>query len=122
MTHIRIALLAFAVALSAPVAVMAQGTTKTATAKAAPETQAQLQKEATIKLADASVTALKEVPGGTTSKQVLARKKGKVVYVFTINVKGKPGSEKVDVDATTGEMVSHTHKAPAAAKTPPADL
>lgn len=118
MTHIRIALLAFAVALSAPVAVMAQATTKTATAKAAPETQAQLQKEATIKLADASVTALKEVPGGTTSKQVLARKKGKVVYAFTINVKGKPGSEKVDIDATSGEMVSHTHKAAAAGKTP----
>jgi uncharacterized membrane protein YkoI len=71
-----------------------------------------LQKEAKIKYVDASATALKEVPGGKVSKHKLDQKKGKVVYAFTIKVAGKAGSDKVDVDATTGEMVSHTHSAP----------
>lgn len=121
MTRVRIALLAFAVVFSIPAAAMAQGTTKPAASTPAPETQAQLQKEAKIKLFDADATARKEVAGGTVSKQELARKKGKLVYAFTIKVKGKSGSEKVDVDATTGEMVSHTHKAATTTKTPPAD-
>ena len=118
MTRLRLAILALALTGGLPAIAAAQKTAKTTTATTPPETQAQLQKEAKITLADASATAMKEVAGGHQTKEVLARKKGKVVYAFTYTVTGKPGSEKVDIDATTGTLVSHTHKDATAAKKP----
>ncbi len=118
MTRLRLAILALALAGGLPAIAAAQKTAKTSAAATPPETQAQLQKEAKISLTAASATALKEVPGGKQTKEELARKKGKVVYAFTLTVAGKPGTEKVDIDATTGTLVSHTHKDATATKKP----
>jgi uncharacterized membrane protein YkoI len=116
MHRIAVVVLAVGLSFATPGSAHAQGTK--AKAKSPPAlTQAQLQEKAKIKESDAEATAIKEVPGGTVSKHMLAEKKGKVVYQFTISVAGKPGSDRVDVDAATGTMLSHTHKAPTTAAT-----
>jgi uncharacterized membrane protein YkoI len=117
-TRLRLAILAVALTGGLPAIAAAQKTAKTAAATPPPETQAQLQQEAKITLATASATALKEVPGGKQTKEELARKKGKVVYAFTLTIAGKPGTEKVDIDASTGALVSHTHKDATSTKKP----
>jgi hypothetical protein len=121
MTKTRIALLGMALALAGPIRATAQGTPPAAPApkamKAAnrkvKETQADLAKEAKISLADATATALKEVPGGKVTENELEREKGKLVYSFDIKVAGKEGIEEVAVDAVTGAVVEKSHESAA---------
>ncbi|MBK7594467.1 MAG: PepSY domain-containing protein [Gemmatimonadetes bacterium] len=70
-------------------------------------------REATVTEADARATALKEVPGGAVQKYELEREGGKLIYSYDITVTGKEGVEEVQIDATTGAMVSHEHETPA---------
>jgi len=75
----------------------------------AAESPAALQAEAKVKPAEARKTALGEVPGKIKSEE-LEREKGKLIYSYDIKVSGKPGIEEVQVDAITGEVVSHEHE------------
>ena len=119
MTRLHRTIVTLALVAGLPAIATAQKASK-ASATKPPETQAQLQKEAKVSLGTASATALKEVPGGHQTKEVLARKKGKVVYVFTYTVAGKTGTDHVDIDASSGALVSHTHKAASTAPKKPA--
>ncbi len=76
------------------------------------ESQAALQKEAKIPLADATATAKKEVPTGKVTAHELEREKGKLIYSFDITIAGKSGIEEVAVDAMTGAMIEHAHETP----------
>lgn len=91
----------------APVAKVAP---KAAAAPAREESQAALQKEATVTLAAATATAMKEVPGGKISAHELEREKEKLIYSFDIKIVGKSGIEEVAVDAVTGAMIEHAHE------------
>ena len=73
------------------------------------ETQAQLRKEAKIRMSAARATALKEVPNGRVQTAQLERENGSLVYSFDIKVPGKAGIEEVNVDAATGSVASHEH-------------
>lgn len=84
---------------------------KTAAPKEA-ESQAALQKEAKISLADATTTAMKAVPTGKVTAHELEREDGKLIYSFEITIAGKKGIEEVNVDAMTGAVVSKEHEDP----------
>jgi uncharacterized membrane protein YkoI len=71
------------------------------------------EQEAKIAEADARVTALNEVPGGTFVSVELERENGKLIYSYDISVAGKEGIEEVAIDAVTGAMLSHEHESPA---------
>lgn len=76
------------------------------------ETQAQLRKEAKVTSTAARATALKEVPNGRVQKSELERENGKLIYSFDVKVPGKSGFEEINVDATTGAVVSKEHETP----------
>ena len=72
--------------------------------------QQTLRKEAKITEAEARKTALASVPGGKVQSHELEREKGRLIYSYEIKVAGKPGVEEVNVDAKTGEVVTHEHE------------
>ena len=123
MNRARTTLLGIAFAVTLPATLLGQvpekvaapkpPTTKVAAAKPKPETQAQLQKAATVSLKDATATALAQVPGGKVTSHELEREKGKLIYSFDIKVAGKSGIEEVAVDAMTGAMIEKVHETPA---------
>ena len=76
------------------------------------ETQAELQKEAKMTMADARAMALKEVPGATIQAGEIEREGGKLIYSFDMKVAGKSGIDEVNIDAMTGKLVSHQHETP----------
>ena len=76
------------------------------------ETQAELQKEAKMTMADARAMALKEVPGSTIQDGEIEREGGKLIYSFDMKVAGKTGIDEVNIDAMTGKLVSHQHETP----------
>lgn len=104
----------------APAAASAQATTQPKAAakpvaKPAPkkeESQAALQKEAKVSLADATATAQKEVPTGKIQSHELEREDGKLIYSFDIKIAGKSGIEEVNIDAMTGAVVAKEHEDP----------
>lgn len=87
-------------------------TTKRHTKVRKAETQAQLQKEATISEATARETALKEVPNGAVKSSELERENGKLIYSYDITVPGKTGVEEVNVNAMDGTVVAKKHETP----------
>ena len=108
----RLAALGLVVVLSAPAALQAQATPATPAQKPKHETQAQLQKEAKITLAEATATALKAAPGARVASHELEREKGKLIYSFDMKVAGKSGIDEVNIDAMTGTVVGKSHESP----------
>jgi len=76
-----------------------------------PETQAQLEKEAKITMAQARAAALKKAPG-TVKSEELEREHGKLIYSFDISTKS--GITEVNVDAMDGRIVAAHHETKAA--------
>ena len=76
------------------------------------ETEAELQKEAKMTMADARAVALKEVPGATIQAGEIEREGGKLIYSFDMKTAGKSGIDEVNIDAMTGKLVSRQHETP----------
>ena len=77
------------------------------------ESQAKLQAEAKISMADATSTALAKVPGGTIKESGLEREKGKLIYSFDIATPGTKDITEVAVDAITGQVIAVDKETPA---------
>jgi uncharacterized membrane protein YkoI len=80
------------------------------------ETQAELQKEAKLSMPDARTMALHTVPGAAIQAGEIEREGGKLIYSFDMKVAGKSGIDEVNIDATSGKLVSNQHETPAAEK------
>ena len=105
------ALVPLALALAASVA-SAQATTHHKRV----ETQAELQKEAKMTMADARAMALREVPNSKVQAGEIEREGGKLIYSFDMKVAHKSGIDEVNIDAMTGKLVSKQHESPKAEK------
>ena len=78
------------------------------------ETQAELQKEATMTMADARAMALRTVPNARIQAGEIEREGGKLIYSFDMKVPHQSGIDEVNIDAMTGQLVSHQHETPRA--------
>ena len=78
------------------------------------ETQAELQKEAHMTMADARALALKTVPTASIQAGEIEREGGKLIYSFDMKVPGKSGIDEVNIDAMTSRLVSNQHETPKA--------
>ena len=76
------------------------------------ETQADLQREAKMTMADARAMALRTVPTATIQAGEIEREGGKLIYSFDMKVPGKSGIDEVNIDAMTSKLVSHQHETP----------
>ena len=76
------------------------------------ETQAQLEKEAKMTMADARALALKTVPGATIQAGEIEREGGKLIYSFDMKTAGKTGIDEVNINAMTGKLLSNKHETP----------
>lgn len=76
------------------------------------ETQAELQKEAKMTMADARALAQKTVPNGKIASGEIEREGGKLIYSFDMKVPGKSGIDEVNIDAMTSTLVSNQHETP----------
>ena len=76
------------------------------------ETQAELQKEAKMTMADARAMALKDVPGAKIQAGEIEREGGKLIYSFDMKTPGKSGIDEVNIDAMTGTLVAKQHETP----------
>ena len=76
------------------------------------ETQAELQKEAKMTMADARAMAQKTVPTGKIASGEIEREGGKLIYSFDMKVPGKSGIDEVNIDAMTGTLISNQHETP----------
>ena len=76
------------------------------------ETQAELQKEAKMTMADARAMAMREVPGARVQAGEIEREGGKLIYSFDMKVPHKSGIDEVNIDAMTGKLVSKQHETP----------
>jgi uncharacterized membrane protein YkoI len=76
------------------------------------ETQADLQKEAKMTMADARAMARREVPGATIASGEIEREGGKLIYSFDMKTAGKSGIDEVNIDAISGKLVSKQHETP----------
>jgi uncharacterized membrane protein YkoI len=111
MKKINLAAMAFLVAASTSAG--AQATHKTVTASHMKiETQADLQKEAKMTMADARVLAQKTVPTGKIASGEIEREGGKLIYSFDMKVAGKSGIDEVNIDAMTGTLIANQHETP----------
>jgi uncharacterized membrane protein YkoI len=66
--------------------------------------------EAKVTRAQAEQTALARVPGGTIKEGELEKEGGRMIWSFDITKPGAAGTTEVNVDATTGEVVSAEHE------------
>ena len=69
-----------------------------------------LLKLATIRPAAAEASALAKIPGGSIRAAEIEKEGGKLIYSFEIKVKGRPGIEEVNVDATNGKVIGVEHE------------
>ncbi len=76
------------------------------------ETQAELQKEAKMTMADARAMALREVPHSTIQAGEIEREGGKLIYSFDMKTAHKSGIDEVNIDAITGKLVGKQHETP----------
>ena len=83
-------------------------------AKAKVESQATLEKEAKVSMADARALALKTVPGATIEAGEIEREGGKLIYSFDMKKAGKRGIDEVNIDAMTEAVLSNKHETPKA--------
>jgi uncharacterized membrane protein YkoI len=105
----RFATLAF---LAVTVSASAAGAQSPAHRHKKAETQAELQKEAHVTMADARAMAIKTVPNATVQAGEIEREGGKLIYSFDMKVPGKSGIDEVNIDAMKGTLVSHQHETP----------
>jgi uncharacterized membrane protein YkoI len=80
------------------------------------ETQAELQKEAKMTMADARALAQRTVPGATIQAGEIEREGGKLIYSFDMKTTGKTGIDEVNIDAMTGKVIGNQHETPKAEK------
>jgi uncharacterized membrane protein YkoI len=78
------------------------------------ETQAQLEKEAKMTMAQARALASKTVPGATIQAGEIERENGKLIYSFDMKTKGRTGIDEVNIDAMTGTVLGNQHETPKA--------
>jgi uncharacterized membrane protein YkoI len=78
------------------------------------ETQADLEKEAKMTMADARALAEKTVPGATIQAGEIEREGGKLIYSFDMKTPGKSGIDEVNIDAMTSKVLSDKHETPKA--------
>jgi uncharacterized membrane protein YkoI len=78
------------------------------------ESQAALEKEAKITMADARALAKKTVPGATIQAGEIEREGGKLIYSFDMKTAGKSGIDEVNIDAMTGAVIANQHETPKA--------
>lgn len=76
------------------------------------ETQAELQKESKMTMADARAMALRTVPNATIQAGEIEREGGKLIYSFDMKVPSRSGIDEVNIDAMTGKLVGRQHEAP----------
>ena len=74
------------------------------------ETQAALQKEAKMTMADARALAQKTVPSAKIQAGEIEREGGKLIYSFDMKVPGKSGIDEVNIDAMTSQLISNKHE------------
>ncbi|MEP6620928.1 MAG: PepSY domain-containing protein [bacterium] len=77
------------------------------------ESQAALQKEARMTMADARAMAMRTVPNATIQAGEIEREGGKLIYSFDMKVAGKSGIDEVNIDAMTSKLISKEHETPA---------
>jgi uncharacterized membrane protein YkoI len=104
-------LVAFAIATSA-VAAGAQQATQHPSHHAKVETQAQLEHEARITMAQARALATTTVPGAKIQAGEIEREGGKLIYSFDMKTQGKSGIDEVNINAMTGAVISNLHETP----------
>ena len=104
-------LVAFAIATSA-VAAGAQQATQHPSHHAKVETQAQLEQEAKITMAQARALATRTVPGAQIQAGEIEREGGKLIYSFDMKTQGKTGIDEVNIDAMTGTVIGNQHETP----------
>ena len=68
--------------------------------------QAELQAQAKVTQEQAQQTALAKVPGGTVKEAELEKEKGKLIWSFDLTTPASKEITEVNVDATTGDVVS----------------
>jgi uncharacterized membrane protein YkoI len=76
------------------------------------ETQAQLQQEARMTMADARALALRTVPNATIQAGEIEREGGKLIYSFDMKTAGKSGIDEVNIDAMSGKVIAKQHETP----------
>jgi uncharacterized membrane protein YkoI len=108
------ALVAFAIASSAVAAGAQQTTQHQGHHAKVEETQAQLEKEARVTMAQARALALKTVPGASIKDGEIEREGGKLIYSFDMKTQGKTGIDEVNIDAMTGTVIGNQHETPKA--------
>jgi uncharacterized membrane protein YkoI len=106
------ALVAFAIASSAVAAGAQQATQHQGRHAKVEETQAQLEKEARVTMAQARALALKTVPGASIKDGEIEREGGKLIYSFDMKTQGKTGIDEVNIDAMTGTVIGNQHETP----------
>ena len=74
------------------------------------ETSTELKAKAKVSETAATKTALEAVPGGKVTVAELGEEAGKVVYTIDVKLEGVDGVERIQVDATTGKVLSHKHE------------
>ena len=78
----------------------------------AEETQAELKAQARITKKEAAKTALAKVPNGKIKSAELEKEHGKLVWSFDISMPKTKNITEVQVDATTGKIVSSEVETP----------
>ncbi len=78
------------------------------------ETQAELQKEAKMTMADARALAQRTVPNASIQAGEIEREGGKLIYSFDMKLAGKSGIDEVNIDAMSGKVLSNLHETPKA--------
>lgn len=68
------------------------------------------EKQAKVSKADAEKIALAQAPTGTIKEAELEKEHGKLIWSFDVAVPGAKDITEVNVDATTGELVSVEHE------------
>ena len=74
--------------------------------------QARLEAKAKIAKADARQTALQQVPNGTVKESEIEKEHGKLIWSFDIAVPDSRNIKEVNVDATTGQVISTETETP----------
>jgi uncharacterized membrane protein YkoI len=78
------------------------------------ETQAALEKEAKLTMAEARALATKTVPNAKIQAGEIEREGGKLIYSFDMKTAGKSGIDEVNIDAMTGTVIANQHESPKA--------
>lgn len=76
------------------------------------ETQAELQKEAKMTMAEARALAERTNPKASIKTGEIEREGGKLIYSFDMKTPGKSGIDEVNIDAMTGKLIANQHETP----------